>query len=170
MNSKQKGNQFDLDKHQVKDKRPKALNIPFDAFWNLYDKKVDKDRCEKAWRRLSNKERIAIMEYVPKYILSQPDKTYRKNPITFFNNKSWENEIVGKPIVKPVYGDLLNDPKWQRKRLEIMQRDDFTCQLCSDTETELQVHHKKYIAGLKPWEYEDKYLITLCINCHKKVS
>jgi hypothetical protein len=104
------------------------------------------------------------------YILSTLDKMFRKHPKTFLNGKCWNDEIVGKPIFKPVYGDLLNDPRWQRKRLEIFQRDDFTCQLCNDTETELQEHHKKYIAGKATWEYEDTDLITLCVNCHKKIS
>jgi len=148
----------------------KTLNVPFIDFWNEYDKKVDKPRAEKAWKRLTNKERTAIMLYIPGYKQSVPDKMFRKNPITFLSNKSWENEIICKPSVKSVYGELLNDPRWQRKRLEIFQRDDFSCQLCGDTQTELHVHHKKYVAGRNPWEYDEKELITLCIHCHKKVS
>lgn len=30
----------------------------------------------------------------------------------------------------------------------------------------LHVHHKQYIKGLKAWEYEDRYLVTLCDRCH----
>jgi hypothetical protein len=159
-----------IDKQVVRDKPQKALNVPFEDFWREYDKKVDKPRAEKAWSRLTNKERVAVMLYIPRYKQFVPDKTYRKNPFTFFHNRSWENELIGKPAVKPVYGDLLNDPRWQRKRLEVMQRDDFSCQLCSDTQTELQVHHKKYVSGRQPWEYDAKELITLCVHCHEKVS
>lgn len=151
-------------------KKPKALNIPFDAFWNLYDKKADRKRSEKAWGKLTNKERVAVMEYVPRYVQARPDKTYRKNPFAFLNNSLWEDEIVEKPLPKPSYGELLNDPRWQRKRLEVFQRDSFSCQLCGDTETELQVHHKKYINGRLPWDYEPTELITLCVHCHKKIS
>ena len=32
----------------------------------------------------------------------------------------------------------------------------------------LNVHHKYYILGKKPWEYEDNALVTLCENCHHK--
>lgn len=32
----------------------------------------------------------------------------------------------------------------------------------------LQVHHKYYIEGYLPWEYEDNLLITYCFDCHKK--
>lgn len=65
------------------------------------------------------------------------------------------------------YKDQLLRPQWQRKRLSVMERDNFTCCICSDTETQLQVHHKKYINGNMAWEYEDKELQTLCKHCHK---
>lgn len=66
------------------------------------------------------------------------------------------------------YTELLKDPRWQKKRLEIMQRDGFACALCMDETSTLHVHHKKYKSGCAPWEYEDKYLITLCDSCHGK--
>lgn len=64
------------------------------------------------------------------------------------------------------YVEKLKKPKWQRKRLEIMKRDDFTCQLCGDSESTLHVHHKIYKDGKAPWEYDDSNLITLCETCH----
>ncbi len=68
------------------------------------------------------------------------------------------------------YTEKLRSPKWQRKRLEILQRDHFTCQLCSDTETELQVHHKQYSPGKEPWDYENELLVTVCRQCHSYVT
>lgn len=65
------------------------------------------------------------------------------------------------------YSDKLKSPKWQKKRLEILQRDEFKCTKCFNDEIELNVHHKKYIFGLNPWEYENDNLTTLCIKCHK---
>jgi 5-methylcytosine-specific restriction endonuclease McrA len=65
------------------------------------------------------------------------------------------------------YIELLRDPRWQKKRLEIMQRDNFTCQLCGDTESPLNVHHKYYMYDKTPWEYPSNLLITLCEHCHK---
>jgi len=59
------------------------------------------------------------------------------------------------------------DPRWQKKRLKIMERDEFMCQCCYDTENTLNVHHKYYIHNKKPWEYPDKLLITLCADCHQ---
>ena len=32
----------------------------------------------------------------------------------------------------------------------------------------LNVHHKYYVNGLKPWEYDNDALITLCQDCHMK--
>lgn len=64
------------------------------------------------------------------------------------------------------YSEKLRNPLWQKKRLDILNRDNFTCQVCSDTETELHIHHKEYINGRKPWEYEDDNFQTLCKHCH----
>jgi 5-methylcytosine-specific restriction endonuclease McrA len=64
------------------------------------------------------------------------------------------------------YSDDLKNPKWQKKRLEIMERDQFQCKCCLSKDKELTVHHKEYISGRKPWEYEDKVFITMCIECH----
>jgi len=68
------------------------------------------------------------------------------------------------------YTDKLKNPHWQRKRLEIMQRDDFTCQMCKDTETTLNIHHKKYFKDKEPWDIDNKYLITLCEDCHNEIE
>lgn len=64
------------------------------------------------------------------------------------------------------YSEKLRDPRWQRRRLDILQRDDFTCQICFDTTTTLHVHHRRYLAGREPWEYGDHDLTTLCKPCH----
>lgn len=65
------------------------------------------------------------------------------------------------------YSQLLLDPRWQKKRLEILSRDDFTCQLCSETEETLHIHHTYYRKGNMPWEYPDCSLVTLCKDCHE---
>src|SRR5689334_22665115 len=68
---------------------------------------------------------------------------------------------------KQTYSQKLLDPRWQKKRLEIFQRDDFTCQACGDKEHTLHVHHKFYEFGKEPWEYDNNILITLCAECHE---
>lgn len=65
------------------------------------------------------------------------------------------------------YSEKLKDPRWQKKRLEIMNRDEFSCQMCMDKDTTLNVHHFAYKQGCEPWEYDNGMLITYCENCHK---
>lgn len=65
------------------------------------------------------------------------------------------------------WSDQYKDPRWQKKRLEIMKRDDFACRSCGDKESTLNVHHAYYEKGKKPWEYPDSILITWCEKCHK---
>ena len=66
------------------------------------------------------------------------------------------------------YADQIKDPRWQKKRLEILKRDEFTCQQCGNKELTLHVHHKHYNKGAKIWEYENWELTTLCENCHSE--
>jgi hypothetical protein len=69
-------------------------------------------------------------------------------------------------IEKRSYSELLKDPKWQEKRLRIMDRDHFRCRICNTNEVTLNVHHKKYIKGKAPWEYSDADLLAVCEDCH----
>jgi len=66
------------------------------------------------------------------------------------------------------YSEKLKDPRWQKKRLEIFQRDEFMCKFCLDNESTLNIHHLKY--SNEPWNVENKYLITLCESCHEHES
>jgi len=70
--------------------------------------------------------------------------------------------------MKPSYYELLKDPRWQRKRLEIMEAANFECSNCGDDKSTLNVHHGYYEYGLKPWEYPNESLHCLCITCHKQ--
>lgn len=71
------------------------------------------------------------------------------------------------------YETLLQNPKWLEKRKEIIVRDGNQC-CCCGNKSDLQVHHRQYhiksSTGEKklPWNYKNKYLITLCKECHSK--
>jgi len=71
-------------------------------------------------------------------------------------------------VRKKSYGELLRDPRWQKRRLEIMNRAGFACEECDDDASTLNVHHKLYRKGAMPWEYPDAELACLCENCHKR--
>jgi ribosomal protein L37AE/L43A len=64
--------------------------------------------------------------------------------------------------------DLYKHPLWQRKRLEILQRDNWSCIACGDKTTTLHVHHLMYDGA--PWEVLDNYLQTLCEPCHQNLG
>lgn len=66
------------------------------------------------------------------------------------------------------YGDLLRDPRWQRKRLEAMAAADWKCQRCGRGDLELHVHHPKYKHGALPWEYVISELLVLCDLHHQE--
>ena len=71
------------------------LNIPFNDFWVLYDKKVgERKKLEKKWISLTSQDRIDIINHIPLYKNAQPEKKFRKDPQTFLNNKSWLDEII----------------------------------------------------------------------------
>jgi hypothetical protein len=67
------------------------------------------------------------------------------------------------------YSQELKNPIWQKKRLNILERDNWTCKGCQNTENTLHVHHITYEKGKKPWDYEDGNFITLCEECHNRV-
>lgn len=79
-------------------KPPKEIHdeYTFENAWNLYQKKVGyKDKLEKKWNSMSLKDRKAATEYIPLYVMAQPDKQYRKNFQTFLNQRAWEDELIG---------------------------------------------------------------------------
>lgn len=65
------------------------------------------------------------------------------------------------------YREKLLDPRWQKKRLEILQRDEFKCCDCGETSETLHVHHRYYVNGRDPWRYPDFSMVTLCATCHE---
>ena len=67
------------------------------------------------------------------------------------------------------FADQYRDPRWQKKRLEILSRDGFKCCLCGRDDTQLHVHHTSYEKGRMIWEYPNGYYRTLCDPCHKKL-
>jgi 5-methylcytosine-specific restriction endonuclease McrA len=67
------------------------------------------------------------------------------------------------------YSEKLRDPRWQKIRLKVFERDEWKCQRrdCKSPEnTMLVVHHREYRLKSDPWEYPLDWLITYCKNCH----
>ena len=77
-----------------------------------------------------------------------------------------EAELAKKPYKRSAYAEKLLDPRWQKMRLEVLQRDSFSCQHCGDKTKTLHVHHTYYQYGKDPWDYDAGSLITYCEDCH----
>ena len=70
------------------------------------------------------------------------------------------------------YIEMLLTERWRRKREEILERDNRKCRNCGCGQN-LEVHHRQYHIDLKsgmkrePWDYDSKYLISMCGECHE---
>lgn len=83
------------------------IDIAFQKFWNLYDKKVgDKEKVKTKFLALKPEDKEKIFEHLPAYILSTPDKKFRKDPATYLNNKAWNDEII-----IPTFNKKNNEPR-----------------------------------------------------------
>jgi hypothetical protein len=101
---------------KVKESKVKDINIDFEFFWNLYDKKVgDKEKLKLKWEKLTDDERLKAMEHIPKYKNSQPDKKFRKDPQTYLNNKSFNDEIIGVNTPPVVPKAPVQETEWWRR-------------------------------------------------------
>jgi hypothetical protein len=69
---------------------------------------------------------------------------------------------------KLTYAQKLLDPRWQRRRLEVLQAAGWKCQWCNDSNKTLHIHHLIYRRGVEPWDHEDGDLVALCEPCHRE--
>lgn len=87
-------------------------------------------------------------------------------PVPFSQASTGGGRMAEKPS-KLRYRELLKDPRWQKRRLEVLDRDSWKCRRCGNDEDTLHVHHRYYEFGVQPWEYPDSVLVTLCETCHR---
>ncbi len=63
------------------------------------------------------------------------------------------------------YAEKLKDPRWQKRRLQTLERDDWKCAVCQSGDKTLHVHHMAYTK--EPWDAKEYELITLCEVHHE---
>ena len=72
------------------------------------------------------------------------------------------------------YMEKLRDPRWQKKKNGVLERDDYTCTWCGaglNDGRNLQVHHGFYSRDFEnPWEYPKASLYPLCERCHEQAE
>ena len=73
---------------------------------------------------------------------------------------------MGKAMAVKSYYEQLKDPRWQKVRLEMLERWEWTCSVCQSKEKTLHVHHTYYEKGMAPWDYPQHSLKVLCEECH----
>ena len=66
----------------------------FNLFWEMYDKRINPKKCEAKFKRLAQSSIDQIFKTLPGYIDSTPDKQFRKAPLVYLNNESWNDEVI----------------------------------------------------------------------------
>jgi hypothetical protein len=62
----------------------------FQQFWDLYNNKLDRVKCEKEWFKIDNAEYHKIIEHVPKFV--QASGEYLCKPINYLTGRRWQDE------------------------------------------------------------------------------
>lgn len=71
---------------------------------------------------------------------------------------------------KQSYSEKYRDPRWQKKRLEVMELAHWKCQCCGTETKELHVHHPRYRKNKDIWDYSTIELRALCLDCHSTLT
>lgn len=66
------------------------------------------------------------------------------------------------------YSEQLKDPRWQKKRLEVLNAAGWQCEDCQNNSETLEVHHSIYFKNHAPWEYGSNALMCVCSTCHRE--
>lgn len=87
-------------------------------------------------------------------------------------NKKYEEEFkIQQEMINTLknmpYKEYLQTTYWDEIKKKVLKRAKFTCQLCKKNKCILHVHHRSYEHRGEGWE-EEKDLICLCEDCHKK--
>lgn len=69
-------------------------NDSFEDWWQMYGKKRDKKKAKQKWDKLTVEQQTACLIATPAYVASTPDRTYRKDPLTYLNGECWNDEII----------------------------------------------------------------------------
>jgi len=65
----------------------------FNRFWDLYGKKGTRKKALSKWMKLSKPQIDKCFELVGPYILSTPDRQYRKGCESWLHNECWNDEV-----------------------------------------------------------------------------
>jgi hypothetical protein len=64
----------------------------FVTFFKIYNKKMDLHKCEREWSDIDSSEHKKILLHVPKYVAATPDIKFRKKPLNYLKDRTWQDE------------------------------------------------------------------------------
>lgn len=88
-------------KPNAKENKILSDEYSFEKIWNIYERKGNRQTSIKKWDKLKEETKKKIFDHVPMYVLSTPDKQFRKNFETYLNQQAWDDEIVKRSAPKP---------------------------------------------------------------------
>ncbi len=102
---------------------PNFDNEMFDTAWGLYEKKGNRKTSLAKFLKLKASTMQDILNHIPLYVLSTPDKQFRKDFQTYLNQECWYDEITERKELAPIesFVDKHTNKTWQD---EIIARDE----------------------------------------------
>lgn len=89
----------------------------FIQFWNAYNKKVKLQDAKKAWKKLSNDDRIKAIAAIKQYQAAMRyEKQYFKYPSSYLNQRTWEDDFsdyTGKTFYEPREDDTERERRFK---------------------------------------------------------
>ena len=68
------------------------------------------------------------------------------------------------------YSQQLRDPRWLKRRQEIIERANNLCEQYGEQSDRFEIHHGYYLKDKMAWEYPDEVLYCLCPDCHYSIQ
>lgn len=103
------------------------------------------------------------------YIVETEDGYYavKETPKIFDEKKKYKETTSQKHDSEEFFNQLSRyTPQYKEWRRNIMERDNFTCQICKKRGGELNVHHIKPWSKFPELRFNEDNGITLCKDCH----
>jgi hypothetical protein len=91
-----KGHTNNNDNNANNEEEEETIITAFDIFWKAYDYNVGLRQAQHEWTQITREmpnEIAKILEHVPKYVRSKPDKQFRKRPENYLKERVWMDEI-----------------------------------------------------------------------------
>jgi len=92
--------QEEQEQEQEEEQEKEVFDISvFEEFWNLYEKKLNKEESLSAFKKIKSNEYDLIKNHIPIFVKQFKDKQFQPYFSTYLNKKRWQDEVeVKKPI------------------------------------------------------------------------